>query len=140
MPRRTLALFFMENPMGWMRYLLLGDYGQQLDIEDMRERLDQLTHEKASAGMTPDRQIAALQQEVHDLKLRLGVLIRLLIAKNVLSAEEIASMRNRMEASRPGRDLKRGFGGIADIEFLVQLLQLKYAGDRPDLRRALSNA
>jgi glutamate-ammonia-ligase adenylyltransferase len=50
-------------------------------------------------------------------------------------ADEIASMRNRMEASRSDRDLKRGFGGIADIEFIVQLLQLKYAGDRPVLRQ-----
>jgi glutamate-ammonia-ligase adenylyltransferase len=49
-------------------------------------------------------------------------------------ADEIASMRNRMESSRSGRDLKRGFGGIADIEFIVQLLQLKYAGDRLHLR------
>jgi glutamate-ammonia-ligase adenylyltransferase len=49
-------------------------------------------------------------------------------------ADEIATMRDRMELSRTARDLKRGFGGIADIEFIVQLLQLKYAGDRPALR------
>jgi len=46
----------------------------------------------------------------------------------------IADMRERLEASRSERSLKRGFGGIADIEFLVQLLQLKYAGAAPDLR------
>jgi glutamate-ammonia-ligase adenylyltransferase len=50
-------------------------------------------------------------------------------------AVEIVSMRDRLEASRTARDLKRGFGGIADIEFVVQLLQLKYAGDRPSLRQ-----
>jgi [glutamine synthetase] adenylyltransferase / [glutamine synthetase]-adenylyl-L-tyrosine phosphorylase len=50
-------------------------------------------------------------------------------------ADEIAAMRERMEASRTARDLKRGFGGIADIEFIVQLLQLKYAGDSPGLRQ-----
>jgi glutamate-ammonia-ligase adenylyltransferase len=47
---------------------------------------------------------------------------------------EIAGMRERLEASRSERSLKRGFGGIADIEFLVQLLQLKYGGGAPDLR------
>ncbi len=47
---------------------------------------------------------------------------------------EIAGMRERLEASRSERSLKRGFGGIADIEFLVQLLQLKYGGAAPDLR------
>ncbi|HMF14689.1 MAG TPA: bifunctional [glutamate--ammonia ligase]-adenylyl-L-tyrosine phosphorylase/[glutamate--ammonia-ligase] adenylyltransferase, partial [Gemmataceae bacterium] len=38
------------------------------------------------------------------------------------------------EASRSDRDLKRGFGGIVDVEFLVQLLQLKYGRERPGLR------
>jgi glutamate-ammonia-ligase adenylyltransferase len=39
--------------------------------------------------------------------------------------DEIASMRDRLEASRPERDLKRGPGGLADVEFLVQLCQLR---------------
>src|SRR5262249_40192405 len=43
-------------------------------------------------------------------------------------ADEIRAMRDRLEASRSERDLKRGFGGIVDIEFLVQLFQLKHAG------------
>jgi glutamate-ammonia-ligase adenylyltransferase len=47
---------------------------------------------------------------------------------------EVAGMRERLEASRSERSLKRGFGGIADIEFLVQLLQLKYGGARIDIR------
>jgi [glutamine synthetase] adenylyltransferase / [glutamine synthetase]-adenylyl-L-tyrosine phosphorylase len=47
---------------------------------------------------------------------------------------EIAGMRERLEASRSERSLKRGFGGIADVEFLVQLLQLKYGGATPELR------
>jgi glutamate-ammonia-ligase adenylyltransferase len=47
---------------------------------------------------------------------------------------EIAGMRERLEASRSERSLKRGFGGIADIEFLVQLLQLKYGGTAPEIR------
>ena len=49
-------------------------------------------------------------------------------------ADEIRDMRERLEASRTERDLKRGFGGIVDIEFLVQLFQVKYAHDRPSLR------
>src|SRR5206468_251299 len=51
-------------------------------------------------------------------------------------ADEIRSMRERLEASRSERDLKRGFGGIVDVEFLVQLFQLKYAGSQPALRSA----
>jgi glutamate-ammonia-ligase adenylyltransferase len=49
-------------------------------------------------------------------------------------AVEIAAMRDRMEASRPPLDLKRGPGGLADVEFLVQALQLKHGGERPALR------
>ncbi|MBL8794270.1 MAG: bifunctional [glutamate--ammonia ligase]-adenylyl-L-tyrosine phosphorylase/[glutamate--ammonia-ligase] adenylyltransferase, partial [Planctomycetia bacterium] len=49
-------------------------------------------------------------------------------------ADEIADMRERLEESRSERDLKRGFGGIVDIEFLVQLFQLKYGRERPKLR------
>jgi glutamate-ammonia-ligase adenylyltransferase len=49
-------------------------------------------------------------------------------------ADEIAAMREKLEASRPARDLKRGPGGLADVEFLVQLLQLAHGRDRPRLR------
>ncbi len=83
--------------MGWMRYLLLGDVGQQMDIEDMRDRLEQMRSEKAPAEASHEKQLAALQHETHDLRLRLGVLIKLLIAKNVLTAEEIASMVATLE-------------------------------------------
>jgi glutamate-ammonia-ligase adenylyltransferase len=51
-------------------------------------------------------------------------------------ADEIRAMRERLEASRSERDLKRGFGGIVDVEFLVQLFQLKYGRDLPALRTA----
>src|ERR1700694_3372604 len=45
-------------------------------------------------------------------------------------------MRERMEASHGERDLKRGFGGIVDVEFLVQLFQLKYGRELPAVRAA----
>jgi glutamate-ammonia-ligase adenylyltransferase len=49
-------------------------------------------------------------------------------------ADEIRAMRERIEASRGERDLKRGIGGIVDVEFLVQLLQMKYGRKQPALR------
>lgn len=48
--------------------------------------------------------------------------------------DEIRTMRERLEASRSERDLKRGAGGIMDVEFLVQLFQLRYGRERPGLR------
>jgi glutamate-ammonia-ligase adenylyltransferase len=49
-------------------------------------------------------------------------------------ADEIRSMRDRLEASRSERDLKRGFGGIVDVEFLVQMFLIKYGREFPALR------
>jgi glutamate-ammonia-ligase adenylyltransferase len=48
--------------------------------------------------------------------------------------DAILSMRMRLESSRKVRDLKRGFGGLVDVEFLVQMLQLKYGRTQPGLR------
>ena len=50
-------------------------------------------------------------------------------------AVEIRQMRQRLEETAPAAgDLKRGPGGIVDIEFLVQMLQLKHARGNPSLR------
>ena len=35
-------------------------------------------------------------------------------------------MRERVQASSSDRDLKRGFGGIVDIEFILQMFRIKY--------------
>jgi glutamate-ammonia-ligase adenylyltransferase len=48
--------------------------------------------------------------------------------------EEIASLRERTERIAVGDDLKRGPGGIRDVEFLAQLLQLLHGPAIPDLR------
>jgi [glutamine synthetase] adenylyltransferase / [glutamine synthetase]-adenylyl-L-tyrosine phosphorylase len=49
-------------------------------------------------------------------------------------ASEIRHMRQRLENTVGAGDLKRGPGGIVDIEFLVQMLQLQHARKNPDLR------
>ncbi len=49
-------------------------------------------------------------------------------------AEEIRAMRHRLEQSASDRNLKRGRGGTVDTEFLVQMLQLRYAHDDQSLR------
>jgi glutamate-ammonia-ligase adenylyltransferase len=43
-------------------------------------------------------------------------------------ADEIYQMRMRLEETASPRNIKRGRGGIVDIEFLVQMLQLRHAG------------
>ena len=46
-------------------------------------------------------------------------------------AEEIRSMRTRMEAAASPRSLKRAAGGLVDVEFLAQWLMLQHGADHP---------
>ncbi|MFA5353478.1 MAG: hypothetical protein WC291_04570, partial [Thermodesulfovibrionales bacterium] len=51
--------------------------------------------------------------------------------------EEIRRMKSQVEHIKPGtlsKDIKRGFGGIREIEFFIQIFQLIYAGKLPGLR------
>ncbi len=52
---------------------------------------------------------------------------------------EIRKLKARMEAERmprgdPGRHVKLGPGGLSDVEWVVQLVQLEHAGELPELR------
>lgn len=62
---------------------------------------------------------------------------------DALSANDVREIRRvkaRVEAERlprgadPARHLKLGRGGLSDVEWLVQLLQLQHAGRHPELR------
>jgi glutamate-ammonia-ligase adenylyltransferase len=53
--------------------------------------------------------------------------------------DEVRTMKRRIETERVGveersRHLKLGPGGLSDVEFLVQLLQLRHGGRQPALR------
>ncbi|MGV7221466.1 MAG: bifunctional [glutamate--ammonia ligase]-adenylyl-L-tyrosine phosphorylase/[glutamate--ammonia-ligase] adenylyltransferase [Nitrospinales bacterium] len=55
------------------------------------------------------------------------------------SLVEISRLRTRMEKElaqedKKGKNVKLGFGGLADIEFLTQILQLMHGGRNPKLR------
>ncbi len=78
--------------MGWMRTLFMGDIGQNLEIDAIQARLDEMRDKKTTVDLAQDTQITVLRGEIHDLKLRLAVLIKLLVGKNVLTAAEIATM------------------------------------------------
>jgi glutamate-ammonia-ligase adenylyltransferase len=47
---------------------------------------------------------------------------------------EIRRMRHRMEEGARATNLKRGPGGVVDIEFIVQVLQLVHGGREPAVR------
>ena len=50
-------------------------------------------------------------------------------------ASEVLAMRQKLEGSRSHHDLKRGPGGLSELEFIVQYLQLVHAPHQPDLMR-----
>jgi glutamate-ammonia-ligase adenylyltransferase len=49
-------------------------------------------------------------------------------------ADEIRHMRGRMEEGAKTNNLKRGSGGLVDVEFIAQMLQLKHGGQHPEVR------
>ena len=89
--------------MGWMRFLFLGDVGQQMDLDTQAEQLRQLREQAAvrRRGLeTRDHQLDELQAEHDQLKFAVAGLVRSLVARNVLSREEVAQI---IQASgRPG--------------------------------------
>ena len=51
--------------------------------------------------------------------------------------DEIKRMKSQVEQLKSGtlsRDIKRGYGGIREIEFFIQIFQLMYGGKEPILR------
>ncbi|PQO46333.1 bifunctional [glutamate--ammonia ligase]-adenylyl-L-tyrosine phosphorylase/[glutamate--ammonia-ligase] adenylyltransferase [Blastopirellula marina] len=48
-------------------------------------------------------------------------------------ADEIRRMRARMEETASQNNIKRGPGGTVDIEFVVQMLQMKHLAESPDI-------
>ncbi|WP_333653298.1 bifunctional [glutamate--ammonia ligase]-adenylyl-L-tyrosine phosphorylase/[glutamate--ammonia-ligase] adenylyltransferase [Dissulfurispira sp.] len=51
--------------------------------------------------------------------------------------DEIRRMKSQVEQIKAGtlsRDIKRGYGGIREIEFFIQIFQLIYGGKEPSLR------
>jgi glutamate-ammonia-ligase adenylyltransferase len=50
-------------------------------------------------------------------------------------ADEIRRMRHRMEQTASPNNLKRGPGGLVDVEFIAQMLQLKHGGAHPEVRQ-----
>jgi hypothetical protein len=63
---------------------------------DIREQLDQAN--KQLARLPVEQRVAALQAENRDLKIRFGIVIRLLTEKGVLDAREIVSAFEHFKA------------------------------------------
>jgi hypothetical protein len=58
------------------------------EIRELRQRLDRLQHEGDAAGRDLMREVA---EQTLELRLRLGALVRVLIARGLITAEEYAA-------------------------------------------------
>lgn len=78
--------------MGWGRMMLLGNVGQQLDIQDVGRAVGELQRFMDQTGnldRQQERSIDDLRRENHELKLYLATLVKLLVAKGVIRQEEV---------------------------------------------------
>jgi hypothetical protein len=70
---------------------LLWNVGQDHQLGELREDLDRVRLEHDQAGWDPQK-VKQLADEHLELKLRLGLLLRLLITKGVITAQEYAQL------------------------------------------------
>lgn len=93
--------------MGWGRYFLLGDFGQQLDLTDQRNEIESLRQElsqiRMSSGGSADN-FQSLQMENDELRLYLAAIVRLLISKGVFTKDEMRRVVDAVDAEDGMRD------------------------------------
>jgi hypothetical protein len=92
--------------MGWGRYLLLGDLGQQLDLSDQKDQIESLRTElqraRATSGARAD--LGQLRAENDELRLYLAALIRLLTSKGLVSPDELKRIVETVDTDDGRRD------------------------------------
>lgn len=105
--------------MGWLNYLVLGDFGQQLDLQDQRAELDKLKQSLhlisgrneaiSSSGRDQniEAKLAKIQDENAELRLYLGGLILLLKNNGAISGSQLQQFVDALDK----------VDGIADGKF-----------------------
>ena len=86
--------------MGWGRMFLMGNVGQQLDIGDVENAVNEMQSaflENQQVDLKQEHSITELRRENQDLKLYLAAMVRLLVSKGVLKPEEVEATVNAVE-------------------------------------------
>jgi hypothetical protein len=95
--------------MGWGRYFFLGDLGQQLDLSDQKNEIENLKRELYRSRNEPENSAAGkkqLEDKIDELRLYLAAVVRLLIAKKIVTPEEMAQLIDVIDAEDGVRDGK----------------------------------
>jgi len=94
--------------MGWGRMLLLGNWGQQMDIEDQRQEIEELRQQLDAGARAGDatlkNRVAQLEKENGELRLYLASLIRYLGHKGVLNQGEFRTLVEAIDREDGGED------------------------------------
>jgi hypothetical protein len=89
----------------WARLFFLGNIGQQFDIEDVENDVEQLRSRAAREAATDREQsaaIAALEREVGELRIVVAELGRLLVAGGTLTASQLAGIAKGVDGPASG--------------------------------------
>lgn len=96
--------------MGWGRFLLLGNLGQQLDIQDQNTEIqnlrDQLARQRNTSPVATSLPIKELQKENDELKLYIAALVRILTSKGTITKEELKQMIDTIDTEDGSQDGK----------------------------------
>jgi hypothetical protein len=93
--------------MGWGRMLLLGNLGQQLDINDTQAALSQIDAQLDQVDRNDQdlaRRVQLLTTENQELKLYLAAVVRLLVAKNMVTDAELRTIVDAIDRSDGAAD------------------------------------
>ncbi len=92
--------------MSWGRMLLLGNVGQQFDINDIEDDVAQLRsvlQSRQATDQTQNNQIATLRREVTDLQLVVAELSRLLVSTGTVPADAVERIVRGLERGPSNR-------------------------------------
>jgi hypothetical protein len=82
--------------------LLLGDIGQQMDVNDLSSAVQALREDARSGqdrDVSQDRRIRSLQTENEELKLYVAALVKVLKGKGTLDDNDIEAIVNSVESA-----------------------------------------
>ena len=100
--------------MGWGRTLLLGDIGNRLDIEDCERSIYALRRtfsDQSKVDRSQDDEIRELRRELDELKLCVGSLTRILIARQIVSESDVTRIANVIDENEIARIIEEGGRG-----------------------------
>ena len=94
--------------MGWGRMFLLGNLGQQMDIEDQRRELQELRSRMRSESRPSTQDIELrlniLERQSDEMKLYLAALVRYLASKGQIDLGEFAKLVDQVDAEDGSAD------------------------------------